>query len=244
MQRILGEGGGTKTDWRIIENGQVIESFQTLSYHPTNWNSNFFDEVAQFWKTKLEPEYEIKLFLAGCFRHERKLEFEQELFARGLRFSISSDLHAAGIAAYGLQGKGWCAIAGTGSVLFHFNAGEIGELRGGKGHLEGDEGSAYYFGKLVLENSSGLLSDKAEVAALAGKYGDDERFAVYHRRNIEHFAQAHQLDDVKDLCFIGTYAYHQQKLFSEILGQQFGIQCRFIAEPIVQLTECQASIFE
>lgn len=264
MQNILGEGGGTKTDWRIIENGQVIESFQTRSYHPTNWNSTFFDEVAQFWNSKIKAEYKITLYLAGCYRQERKLEFEQELLQRGLRFLISSDLHSAGIAAYGLQGNGWCAIAGTGSVLFHFNAGEITEIRGGKGHVHGDEGSAYYFGKLILEDKSSLNSNefpslslpskeesttpkldcKLEVAALAAIYGNDSSFQPYHRRNIELFANAHQLNDVQDLCFIGTYAFHQQRLFSEILTEQFGINCRFIAEPIVKLTEYQASIFE
>src|SRR5690606_6408527 len=146
-----GEGGGTKTDWRILEEGQVIDSFQTRSYHPSHWNDVFFEEVAEFWIKKLPSTYKLKGFLAGRLRLEKRSELESALLKRGLHFSVSSDLHAAGIAAYGPHGRGWCAIAGTGSVLFHFNAGEVTEIRGGKGHEEGDEGSAYYFGKLVLE---------------------------------------------------------------------------------------------
>ena len=194
----------------------------------------------------------------------KRSEFESALLKRGLHFSVSSDLHAAGIAAYGPHGRGWCAIAGTGSVLFHFNAGEVTEIRGGKGHEEGDEGSAYYFGKLVLEGRNierfqpfvqiaisqydeiafRGKNKKLEVASLAVRLGDNPQFEHFHRKNIEQFVATHKLDDIQELCIIGSYAFHQQELFREVLLRKSAISCRFIAEPIMQLTEYQAAIFE
>jgi len=151
-QLLIGESGGSKTDWALIENNEVLWRITTMSLHPTSWNSENFDKVFRKLKENdlLFSNANLLFFGAGCNNPEKANELKNKIV--GYRFGnieIHGDLKAAGIACLG-QGSGKLAILGSGSVLIDFQDGEVKHFFGGLGREKGDEGAGFYFGKLVL----------------------------------------------------------------------------------------------
>ena len=148
MSRILiGESGGTKTDWCLIGSEGTLEEFTTESYHNDNWNPSFHQRSESFWKEKPKLlQANLLFFGAGCFNLDIRKKQAQLFTKLGFKnVEIKSDLDAAGIAAYGID-SGLVSINGTGSVLFEWSGHEVSNLHGGLGFEMGDEGSGYYFG--------------------------------------------------------------------------------------------------
>ena len=158
---LIADSGGTKTDWCFVDSSNKKHFFSTESYHPVNWTKDFEQNVKRFWDEF--PEYkkaELRFFCAGCLKQERSDELTQMFKRIGfVNVKVLSDLHGAAISLYG-KTNGYCAILGTGSVFFEWKDQEVRSITGGKGHELGDEGSGFYFGKLVYEAySNHSLSD-------------------------------------------------------------------------------------
>lgn len=149
---LIADSGGTKTDWCFVDSTNSKHFFTTESYHPENWSKDFEERIQKFWDEHLDFRVaQLYFFCAGCLKDEKANELAQ-LFSR-IGFSnitVKSDLHAAGLALYG-KSNGFCAIMGTGSVFFEWRNQNVVSIVGGKGHEIGDEGSGYFFGKLVVE---------------------------------------------------------------------------------------------
>jgi glucosamine kinase len=260
MKCLIGESGGTKSDWVLTENGRVIRSFTSESYHPVNWDEEFRSRLFQFWADKEWAKgLQLNLFVAGCFNESKARELESMFSGLPMEVIVRSDLHAAGLAHFGSSGEGKVAIMGTGSVLFDFANGKVQNIRGGLGHLEGDEGSAYYFGKLVLEayekqefdpeiieklsyvfNLLGKphLSDKYGTAQLAQLVAENEiELNFKHRENIEAFIDAHHLTEGETVFLTGSYAWFRKHQIEKELAER-GIQIGgVVARPIDRLVE-------
>jgi glucosamine kinase len=257
---IIADGGGTSTNWCISANGKRT-FFSTESYHPSNWNSQFEARIKAFWQDKIEiTNTKLTFFGAGCFKEARRQE-AHALFTRvGFNdISIFSDLHAAAIACLGSQ-AGWVLIAGTGSVLFEWDGKEVQQIIGGKGHELGDEGSGFYFGKLILQAlDDGELSSSQEelvrkalakkefatenekyaVASLAQSLGaHKDLFAAYHLKNVRAFFKSHAIENgPKEMHIVGGYASHNQDVYTSVSSEYSIRVCEFIYEPIVPLVE-------
>jgi len=163
MQKILlADSGGTRTDWCLISDKKNRQFFAGVSYHPSEWNDNFISEQSIYWSNHPElVEAKLIFYGAGCLNQH----FANRLMEAFLKWGftsveIHSDIHAAGVASFGNQ-HGFVAIMGTGSVFAEINQKEIIQVRGGLGYLLGDEGSAYYFGKLLIQKylNNGFDSD-------------------------------------------------------------------------------------
>ena len=123
---------------------------------------------------------------------------------------VASDVHAAGFATVG-SGSGAVAILGTGSVLAIFENGKLCELRGGLGYILGDEGSGFYFGKLVLENLlNGNLPETEQV--LFNLFGDRKHIlsACYGDHGKQYISQVASM--VKDLQSNELYELHKENI--------------------------------
>ncbi len=172
---VIGESGGTKTDWRIISGKDIIECFQTGSYHPARWNTDFLESERRFWEEKKLPSgCELWFFGSGCLPAEVRAEGKDLFKQIGFRkIQVFSDLDAAGMALFGEQ-EGLVCILGTGSVCAHWDGQHVTAIRGGKGFLLDDPGSGYYFGKRLLqEYLDGNLSEalNAELVQQIGSTG-------------------------------------------------------------------------
>ncbi len=258
-QYLIADSGGTKTDWCYVDTDEKSHFFSTNSYHPEQWNSAFFEKSKLFWEEFGElGEIKLYFFGAGCYFVEKCEKLVQ--FFKSLGFqsvSIFSDLHGSAIASFG-KANGKVAIMGTGSVVFHWKNEQIENIIGGKGHLIGDEGSGYYFGKLILEaiknrELSSLqlktierkvpttidLSNKYEVAKISYLLKDDkDLFFFFHRQNIIQFITSHNLQfDSNKIAIVGSYAFHHQDIIRSVFEEKGVEISTFIEKPIYQLVE-------
>lgn len=256
---LIGESGGTKTDWVLLEGNEIIGRYVTESYHPNNHGDDFWSRVADFWNS-LDVSYGM-LFSAGCYREEPKKKTKEAFSKLGLNVSVCSDIQAASFALFGIEGSGWGAILGTGSVVFKTQSGTVTELYGGKGHMVGDEGSGYYFGRLVIEafNSGKLtasqdetflskikvvpdLTDKFNVAAIASELSDDlGLFKDYHEQNIDLFIKRNLEKNTDKIDFVGSYAFYIQDVIKERLSINQIQHGKFIKRPIGALVDLMVS---
>lgn len=265
MNNILfADSGGTSTDW-IFNNadGNIIE-FQTESYHPSNWGIDFWERIEQYWKSNQHLlEYSLHFFGAGCLNEENAALLNHKFQSFGFKnVQVKSDLHAAGYACYKNQ-DGTIIISGTGSVLFHYSYGEVKDIVGGKGHELGDEGSGFYFGKLIIEKfKNRSLSDlqltelnkKVDLSTLSqldpsrakfhwaelSKYlqNDVSLFNDIHKANIKAFIETHFTNGIPETAYlVGSYAYHNKELWKAELSS---IGCKVemvIQKPIKHFIE-------
>lgn len=144
-QLILGvEGGGTKTDWILLE--QTATSTNILDegrLPPTNFRLITEEQLTEI--LRLLPKYSNRLgiFLAGCVTENDRLKLQD--IAKNIwpesHIVVGSDRDSALAAAYKDQ-NGIIVISGTGSAVTGRRNGKI-ENAGGRGHLLGDRGGGY-----------------------------------------------------------------------------------------------------
>ena len=149
---LIADSGGTKTDWCLIS-ADHFYFFSTESYHPNTLSSPSKLELIPFWKDLTQKlAISCHFYGAGCSTKENQTKIKNHFTkeANFNHFEVASDLIAAGIALLGNK-EGYIGILGTGSVLTYYKNSQIAEIIGGFGYLLGDEGSGYYFGKLVLQ---------------------------------------------------------------------------------------------
>ena len=148
---LVADSGGTQTDWCFVSETGVREYFTTKSFHPSNWNDDFFNEMDEFWNSKSElKKIQVYFYGAGCLNDSNKIHLKSYFDKWGFQeVEIKSDIEAACHSTLG-DSKGVVAILGTGSVVCHWNGSTDFSISGGLGYLLGDEGSGYYFGKLLI----------------------------------------------------------------------------------------------
>jgi glucosamine kinase len=266
MKLLVADSGGTRTDWCLSDQSSEMHFFETVSYHPNQWSEAFFHEQALFWDTyPNKAQIQLFFFGAGCLADDKQ-EILRKFFSRFgfAAVNISSDVHAAAFATIG-AGSGVVAILGTGSVLAEFENGQLNQIHGGLGYLLGDEGSGFYFGKLVLDQllNGRLPNSAAELHALLGDrkqiltscYGGEGKMFIskiaervrdmnsaeleaLHKENILLFFQKYSGDLVAhELSFCGSYAFNRQDELKEIAADFGKIIGKVYEKPIRPLTE-------
>jgi glucosamine kinase len=148
---LIGDSGGTATDWCYVDAAGQREYFTTESYQPVHFSAEFAMRLQAFWQNReIDAAAEVHFFGAGfSLPHNRDWVLDH-LHACGFsNVAVHSDLLAACLALKGHE-AGTVAILGTGSVLAQYDGSQIIETRGGLGYLLGDEGGGYAFGRLFL----------------------------------------------------------------------------------------------
>lgn len=167
--KLIADSGGTKTDWALLIEDQIY-FFSTESYHPSSLELPSKVNLLDFWKQISNTfELEVHFYGAGCSSEENQAKIKAHFTQHSTfqSFEVASDLIAAGIALLGNE-AGYVGILGTGSVLTYFQHQQITEIIGGFGYLLGDEGSGYYFGKLVLQKYlNNVISDELTTIILS-----------------------------------------------------------------------------
>lgn len=263
-QLLIAESGGTKTDWVLIEDNRIVLTFTSGSFHPrsisTSIESHDFKKIIASLDSSNTKLY---FFGAGCHNADQANDvlqkFEQFNFKQ---VEVKSDLVAAALALH-KGNPGWVAILGTGSVLCYFDGESITELKGGLGYILGDEGSGFYFGKLLVEAYlngelnkeqqlvlSSILVDRSTVlskvyshegvafiSGLAKKVGElpVQLFEEIHEKNLEEFKSKYITKHIKEMGIVGSYAKSTEVTIRRIF-HPVHIQ-QIIERPIHDLTE-------
>jgi len=151
---LLADGGSTKVDWRLVEQGKEIKQVYTKGANP------FFrtkEDISEELEASLKPVINghnigaVYFFGAGCASPEKN-NIIKEAIADNIETShidVNSDLLAA---AKGLCGKkrGIACIIGTGSNSCYYDGEEIKENISPLGYILGDEGSGAVIGKMFF----------------------------------------------------------------------------------------------
>ena len=152
---LIADSGSTKTDWCVVENGELIQRIFTKGTNP------FFqseEEISNEIATALLPELKtdeldaVYFYGAGCGFLD-KIAVVHRALTKHLKVKgdveVATDMLAA---ARGLCGReaGIACIMGTGSNSCYYDGKEIVANVSPLGFILGDEGSGACLGKLMV----------------------------------------------------------------------------------------------
>ncbi len=239
---LIADSGGTGTNW-VYGSDKLLGRFTTSSLHPRNLK--LFPDIEKEKLNLLNKEFgfdEVLFYGAGMSSPENQHALRH--FFDEIQFNspvIGTDALLAGLACCGLD-HGFTAILGTGSILIEMDNGQIVNRVGGLGPEQGDEGSGYYFGKLVRNYLSKadewktewaeLFGSKeqfmerypssanpSEIAVLAKKLSNKD-FIDFHSQNIDLFIETHLkhiTSGSRVLNVVGSYGFYLEDLIRERL---------------------------
>ncbi|HPT01446.1 MAG TPA: ATPase [Bacteroidales bacterium] len=152
--KLIADGGSTKTDWRLLNEGREFKQIQTTGFNPYLVSSEQIEDI--LWK-ELQPYIdntaiaEVFYYGAGCSTPLKNMiverAFEKVFFNADLY--IDHDLLGAARASCGTN-EGIACILGTGSNSCLYNGSEVTDHIFSLGYFFGDEGSGAYMGKQLL----------------------------------------------------------------------------------------------
>ena len=152
---LIADSGSTKTDWCVVEKGELLQQIFTKGTNP------FFqseEEISNEIRTALLPQLKsdkpdaVYFYGAGCGFPDKIATMHraitQHLKVKGA-IEVSTDMLAA---ARGLCGhkSGIACIIGTGSNSCYYNGQDIVANVSPLGFILGDEGSGACLGKLLV----------------------------------------------------------------------------------------------
>ncbi|MDH4471864.1 MAG: hypothetical protein QE487_04605 [Fluviicola sp.] len=250
-KHIIADSGGSTTKWAFCGINGEVKLLETRSMHPKFLNA-WTENDWQLLKDSLGDNLTGQLFFygAGCSQSVIQTAMIERLARLGFESpKVFPDTLAACRATCGTN-SGMVAILGTGSVLLEYDGQQITGRVGGYGSLIGDEGSGFYFARLVVKDyltaSSGMnlpirnqlqetMGSSAEVLArlasadaqvwlneLGSRFKNID-LSDYHRRNLNEWLNV-SLSAVKGdsttLSVIGSYGFSQRELLRQLLLEQ------------------------
>ncbi|HNR85469.1 MAG TPA: hypothetical protein PKN38_02595 [Taishania sp.] len=262
--KIIAESGGTKTDWLAKdESGQFI-TFTTVSYHPANVNEAFIATQKKIWEQYDLSQADLHFYGSGCLQVAKQEEMKQVFRQLGFcnAISVQSDLFAALDAVNGASEM--VAICGTGSVVFKIENNQVVELRGGLGWEKGDEGSGFYFGKLLLnalksenrypeivqsieqwkpleelwsmENTVASKTNYAQLSSLLSDFHNHPFVASIHQENCRLFFENY-CQNCSSISLVGSYAFYLQSFFMQEAAKRNITIEKLVKRPLENLSK-------
>ncbi len=265
---LIADSGGTKTDWCYVDVFGTKNYFTTASYHPNLMSDEWINSNKAFWNQyTLIDNLEVHFYGSGCLKEPNKSKVEFIFKTFGFKnVCIESDILAAARACFGDM-DGFVGILGTGSVLAEIENREVKNVYGGLGSIIGDEGSGFYFGKLLIEKyvknefskvtneeiesvigienlidlNSSDSSFKEFVSSFSSKFSatKNQEIKQLHRDNISLFFDKYLPMNNSNLriCFVGSYAQYTRKIINDSLAKRSVNLGVIITRPIEFLTE-------
>jgi glucosamine kinase len=255
---IIADSGGTGTTW-VYGSEQESGRFETASLHPRNIPAFPEKDMEKLRELNSRSPLAILDFYGAGMSSETNRELVSELLTEvGFRnFTVETDAVAAGLACCGYE-HGFATILGTGSILLEMDKGKLISRTGGLGPEKGDEGSAFFFGKLLLEEVKAgkfkkevgdkfgtvghFLSEyeNANPSKIAGLAKLTARWNVseLHRKNVLNFISTHILvenPEIRSLGVVGSYGYHISGILKEELEKVNVLLNRVFTTPLDNL---------
>lgn len=221
---LIADSGSTKTDWRLIDDKQLIHQFVTQGINPY---FNTTEQILIVLKSELIPqlnfelsnfEFSIFFYGAGCRVEDKKKIVELALFEVFPKSKIEINTDMLG-AAHSLCGKkaGIAAILGTGANTCYYDGVKIVENRTSAGYILGDEGSGAHIGKIFIQAflNDELPKDLSDRFVARFKLSKDDIIdAVYRQPMPNRFLASFSkfiYQNIKEQCIIDLVAscFHQ-----------------------------------
>lgn len=154
---IIADSGGTKTEWRSVDNGGIVRCGQTAGMNPSVYGAGHSYVAISQAMPVLNPEGEhvdrIYFYGAGLLTTASAAPIAEALkeWCPSAVVDFRSDLLAAARALFG-DGEGIAAIMGTGSNSCLYRDGKIAMNYRSGGFILGDDGSAASLGRTFLSD--------------------------------------------------------------------------------------------
>jgi len=150
---LIADSGSTKTDWRLVNETEQVQSFQTIGFNPYYISEQqILDEFSKSALTEIKQQVtQVFFYGAGCSSAAKSGEIKQALqqFFTKATIEVDHDLLAAARAVSGNK-AGLVAILGTGSNTCFFDGTSIVKNVSSLGFILGDEGSGAHLGKTLV----------------------------------------------------------------------------------------------
>lgn len=164
---LIADSGSSKTAWKLVDNLEIVNSYETIGFNPYIISSREVFEVLSSSEllTVKDKVEEVQLYAAGCARIANQEILKEPLsqFFTKATIDVHHDLLAAARATCG-KDKGMVAILGTGSNSCLYDGKDIVENITSLGYILGDYGGGVDIGKTFLSMLlGGDLSKQIEV---------------------------------------------------------------------------------
>ena len=155
--RLIADSGSTKTDWVLVDKGNVLGKYQTQGINPFHQDS---DTILAVLRNELLPQlsivnYQLSIvnYYGSGIREELKPQMQQLLQEVFPKASVEAEGDLLG-AARALCGKteGIACILGTGANSCLYDGEKIIQNTPPLGYILGDEGSGAVLGRLFLND--------------------------------------------------------------------------------------------
>ena len=155
MIDIIIDGGATKADWRVLDKGKLIHSFQSPGLHPLVQSPL---ELSAKLVTILEQNPDLAnsnqlyYYGSGCSGEAQQKEMRDHFrpFFPNSSLYVDGDLLGAAKACCG-NNPGIVGILGTGSNSCVYDGKRITDNIPSLGYMMGDEGSGFSIGKSIIK---------------------------------------------------------------------------------------------
>ena len=184
---VIADGGSTKCDWAVVDNGVIVERFKSEGINPFAVSMEKIREVLAEHFAPVAAKYDITniwFYGSGCvFATVEKVKALLAEIVPTADIFVGTDLDGA-VNACCQDGTGIACIMGTGSASAQHEGGVRTKQVPALGYLLGDEGSGTVMGRLILSDFlKGVMPDHL-LKAFAEEYGVTQPEALeraYHQ---------------------------------------------------------------
>ena len=153
MKQLIADSGATKTEWRVLDDGQVKEA-STVGVSPVYLKPAQIKKILKKEVLPVAGEDVEKIWFYGAGvvgeMKDALVECLVECFPKA-EVEVESDLLAACRALFG-DGEGIACILGTGSNCCWWDGKAMSATAKAGGFILGDEGSGAYMGKKLISD--------------------------------------------------------------------------------------------
>ena len=150
----IADGGATKCDWALVENGEIVERIKMTGINPFSVPEEQIRTVVKEEFMPVASRYDIThiwFYGAGCGMAGETVKRVLADHFPSAEIVVGSDIEGAAMACCG-DGDGIVCILGTGVSSMQVEGGKCTKRLPGPGYILGDEGSGTVMGKMLLSD--------------------------------------------------------------------------------------------
>ncbi len=151
---LIADGGATKCDWALVENGEIVERVKMSGINPFSVPEEHIRAVVKEEFMPVVSQYDIShiwFYGAGCGMGGDIVKRVLADFFPSAEIVVGSDIEGAAMACCG-SGSGIVCILGTGVSSMQLEDGKCTKRLPGPGYILGDEGSGTVMGRMLLSD--------------------------------------------------------------------------------------------
>lgn len=150
----IADGGATKCDWALVENGEIVERVKMAGINPFSVPEEQIRSVVKEEFMPVASRYDIThiwFYGAGCGMGGETVKRVLTDHFPSAEIVVGSDIDGAAMACCA-DGEGIVCILGTGVSSMQVEGGKCTKRLPGPGYILGDEGSGTVMGKMLLSD--------------------------------------------------------------------------------------------